>query len=148
MIDENSTKEEVLEELEAASETLRRYREKILEAVKKKAQTDDYSYNFINLIRVLDHDREMVLAAMRENGHDLVSLSDEWRGDREVVLEAVRNCASALQFASYELRNDCEFILAAVKQNRYALGWVSDKMQIDIVQGWAQCMGQEEKNDY
>lgn len=147
MINKNSTKEEAVEREEAANETLRRYREKILEAVKKKAQTADYSYNFINLIRVLDHDREMVLAAMRENGHDLVSLSDEWRGDREVVLEAVRNCAGALQFASYELRNDREFILAAVKQNRYALSWVSDKMQMEIAQCWANAMQQEVKND-
>ena len=143
MIDENSTKEEVLEELEFASETLKRYREKLLEAVKAKRE---YPI-FANVIRVLDHDREMVLAAVREEGSHLVSLGAEWRGDREVVMEAVKGHGGALRHASEELQNDREFILAAIKQNPTALGWVSDKMQIDIVQGWAQCMGQEEKND-
>jgi hypothetical protein len=27
------------------------------------------------------------------------------------------------------------------------LGWVSEEMQIDMVQGWAKCMEQELKND-
>jgi predicted ATP-dependent Lon-type protease len=83
MIDENSTKEEVLEELEFARETLKRYREKLLEAVKEKR-------DFTNVIIVLNHDREMVLATVRENGHNLISLGAEWRGDREVVMEAVK----------------------------------------------------------
>ena len=140
MIDENSTKEEVLEELEFARETLKRYREKLLEAVQERR-------DFTNVISVLDHDREMVLAAVRENGHNLISLGAEWRGDREVVMEAVKGRGDALEYASEELQGDREFILAAIKQNPKALRWVSAKMQIDIVQGGAQGMGQEEKND-
>ena len=140
MINKNSTKEEVLE---FASETLKRYREKLLEAVKEKRE---YPI-FTNVIRVLDHDREMVLALVREDGSNLVCLGAEWRGDREVVMEAVKEHGCALKYASEELQGDREFILAAIKQNPKALGWVSDKMQIDIVQGWAQCMGQGENND-
>jgi len=112
MIDKTSTKAECWAN---ASETLKRYREKLLEAVKR-------GDTFINLIRILEHDREMVLEAVRANGY-------------------------AFQFASYELKNDREFILAAVRQNASALGWVSEEMQIDMVQGWAKCMEQELKND-
>jgi len=61
-------------------------------------------------------EREIVLAAVRQNGKALRYASDELRADREIVLAAVRQSCWALEYASKDLRADREIVLAAVQQ--------------------------------
>ncbi len=53
------------------------------------------------------------------------------RGDREVVLAAVRQNAYALQYASKAVRGDREVALAAVKRHGYALCHASEALRGD-----------------
>ena len=62
------------------------------------------------------NDREIVLAAVKQNGSVLNSVSEELRNDREIVLAAVSQDGNALEYASEKLRNDREIVLAAGKQ--------------------------------
>ena len=57
--------------------------------------------------------------------------SNEFRSDRELVLAAVKQDGSALQYASEELRSDRELVLAAVKQNFLALKYVASALRSD-----------------
>ena len=78
----------------------------------------------------LKDDREIVLAAVLQIGGALMHASDALRGDREIVLAAVQNKARgiglALKFASESLRGDHEVVLAAVKHNGMCLHYASD----------------------
>ena len=47
--------------------------------------------------------------------------SKELREDKEVVLAAVKNNGSAIEFASYALQKDKDILLASVKNNMYAI---------------------------
>ena len=49
-------------------------------------------------------DREMVLEAVKRNGHALEDAAEELRADREVVLEAVKQDRWAIVHAAEELR--------------------------------------------
>jgi hypothetical protein len=55
---------------------------------------------------------------VKQNGHALISASEELKNDREIVLAAVKQHGGALQCASAELQNDRGIVLAAVQQNR------------------------------
>jgi len=84
----------------------------------------------------LKADREVVLAAVNQNGLALGYASDELRADREVVLAAVKkdgHDGSSLECASAELKADREVVLAAVNQNGLALGYASDELQADLI---------------
>ena len=76
-------------------------------------------------------DREVVLAAVAQNGYALRYASVELRADREVVLAAVAQDGDALQFASVELRADREVVLAAVAQYGDALQFASVELRAD-----------------
>ena len=52
----------------------------------------------------LQADREVVLAAVRQNGNALWFASEALQADRYVVLEAVREEGLALEYASDELK--------------------------------------------
>ena len=52
-------------------------------------------------------------------------LQRELRGDRDVVLAAVQQDGDALEYASAELQADREVVLAAVQQDGYALEYAS-----------------------
>jgi hypothetical protein len=60
-------------------------------------------------------DREVVLAAVGQDGSALAYASQELRNDREVVLAAVRQDGRARVFASDVLRNDRDVGLEAVR---------------------------------
>jgi hypothetical protein len=62
----------------------------------------------------LQSDREVVLAAVAQNGRALEHASAELQGDREVVLAAVAQDGHALKHASAELQGDREVVLAAL----------------------------------
>ena len=75
--------------------------------------------------------REVVLAAVAQNGEALLYASDELKADREVVLAAVAQHGHALRHASAELKADRGVVLAAVAQSGYALGHASDGLKAD-----------------
>jgi len=77
----------------------------------------------------LQGDREVVLAAVAENGFSLAYVSTEMRGDREVVLAAVARNGGALQYASAELKADREVVVTALVQFEGALRWASVDLQ-------------------
>lgn len=76
------------------------------------------------LDETLRHDRDIVLAAVRKNGHALGLAPEEFRGDRELVLEAIKHQPASISSAARELRMDLEFLVAAARLNdgvlRYA----------------------------
>jgi predicted RNA-binding protein (virulence factor B family) len=82
----------------------------------------------------LQSDREVVLAAIDNNVSAIEFASDNFRNDKEVILTAVKNssiCGSAFEYASEELKSDREFILEAVKKDAMALEYVSDDLRSD-----------------
>ena len=66
--------------------------------------------------RSLQADREIVLAAVRQNG---LALIYAWplQSDRKIVLAAVRKNGKALAYAAFRLRADRKIVLAAVQRN-------------------------------
>lgn len=49
-------------------------------------------------------DKEVVLAAVQQDGLALKYASDKLRNDKDIVLAAVQKDPKAIRFASYELR--------------------------------------------
>lgn len=89
-------------------------------------------------------DKEIVLAAVKNDGLALEYACEELRADREIVLTAVKNDSLALRFACEKFKSDREIVLAAVKKNGYALEYASNKLKTDkevvfvaIKDGWA-----------
>ena len=76
-------------------------------------------------------DREIVLAAVSNDGYALMDATEELRGDREIVLAAVSQAPSALQFATEELKGDREIVLAAVSENGLALQYATEELKGD-----------------
>ena len=76
-------------------------------------------------------DKEVVLAAVTQNGDALGYASDEPRADKEVVLAAVARNAGALKFASPELHADRDVVLTAVARNGHALMYASPELRAD-----------------
>ena len=76
-------------------------------------------------------EREMVLAAVKQNGHALRNAPAELKGEREIVLAAVKQNGNALQYASAELKGDREIVLAALEQNGGALQYASAELKGD-----------------
>lgn len=68
-------------------------------------------------------DREIVLAAMDTNGL-MLQIATEFQNDREVVLRAVANQAFAFQFASDPLRYEMDVVCAAIEQDGNVLSRV------------------------
>jgi hypothetical protein len=93
MINENSTKAEVLE------------------AVTKDGWELKYASD------ALRGDRDVVMAAVKKWGGALRFASDDLQNDRDVVMAAVNEDWLALKFASEELQGDREVIMADIKQN-------------------------------
>ena len=76
-------------------------------------------------------DREVVLAAVTQDGYALEDAFPELRADKAVVLAAVTQNYCALKYASKALQGDKEVILAAVTQNCWVLKNVSPELQGD-----------------
>ncbi|KAG2382666.1 hypothetical protein C9374_005246 [Naegleria lovaniensis] len=80
--------------------------------------------------------RDAVLEAAKITGHRTLhrlSLSnhEKFLNDKEIVLAAVTNDGIALQFASSELKNDKEVVLRAVMQNNQAQRYASETLTKD-----------------
>jgi len=76
-------------------------------------------------------DRDISLAAVRQNGAALEYVTDELQADVDVVLTAVRDDGLALRFAAIELRVHREVVLAAVTQNGKALQYAGADLRRD-----------------
>mmetsp|Transcript_43184 Transcript_43184/g.119442 ORF Transcript_43184/g.119442 Transcript_43184/m.119442 type:complete len:374 (+) Transcript_43184:28-1149(+) len=76
-------------------------------------------------------DRDVALAAVRQNGDALQFASEELRADREVVLAAVRGRGNAVRWASGALRADREVALAAVCQCGTAIQSLAKELLAD-----------------
>ncbi len=64
-------------------------------------------------------------------GVSLGSLPKKFRKDREVNLAAVRENARAIEYVSEELKKDKKFVLEAVMQNLWAIEYVSEELKKD-----------------
>ena len=80
----------------------------------------------------LQADREIVLAAVRQDGMALCFASEELQADREIVLAAVQQDGRALCFASAELQAEPDLVLAAVRQDGRALDYASVELLADL----------------
>jgi len=74
------------------------------------------------------HDREVVLAAMRAKGTQLRDAAEEFRRDREVVMAAVSSNGSALRFAADSLKRDQEVVLTAIRGSDLALRSAAEEL--------------------
>jgi hypothetical protein len=96
-------------------------------------------------------DREVVMAAVKENGFALEFASEALRNDKKVVIAAVGykgTClrhGRALKYASEELRNDIDVVRAALSQSWDAVNYASRQIQRNIIQDWLGI--KEVKND-
>ena len=75
--------------------------------------------------------KDIVLAAVQQNGLALDYASKELRNDPEIVLEAVQKNGEAFKFASEELKKDRAFVLKAVQQDVSALQFASEILKAD-----------------
>lgn len=77
------------------------------------------------------NDREVVLAAVQQDGEMLRNASEELRSDRQFVLDLLKQGVNVLGHVSEELRNDEEVVLAAVQLCGGALEHASEEQQND-----------------
>lgn len=76
-------------------------------------------------------DGELALAAVRECGLALQHASPALQGDRELVLAAVQRCGAALQHASADLRGDPEVVSRAVRRDQSTLSLAAESLRGD-----------------
>jgi len=80
----------------------------------------------------LKGDREVVLAAINQNGSTLEYANPKFKRDRDVVLAAVRRCGSALKYADPSLKCDKEVVKAAVAQSSWALTYADESLRNEL----------------
>ena len=83
----------------------------VLECIEDDCYYEDGTLNEEKLKNSMCNDREVVLAAVRQNGTALQFASEELRKDKEIALEAVKQDDSALKYISNELMSDEKFLL-------------------------------------
>lgn len=81
----------------------------------------------------LKRDREIVSAALQENGLALCSLPDLLKDDEHVVLEAVQSDGLALRYASPRLKAHHAIVFPALQQNLSAFDLISNTEDPAIV---------------
>lgn len=77
----------------------------------------------------LQDDKEVVLAAVKNQGFTLKFASERLQDDKEVVLATVKTSFSALQFVSERLQDDEEVVLIAMKNSIFALQLASARLR-------------------
>ena len=75
-------------------------------------------------------DRAAGLAAVMR-GESLESVTDALKADKDVVLAAVKQDGLALMYATFGLKADKEVVLAAVKQDGLALEFAAEELKAD-----------------
>ena len=105
------------------------------EALKQiNAGKDEEDNNYFSLAEAdekLKADKEVVLAAVKQDGYAFQYADKKLRADKEIVLEAVKNTGSAIRFVDDSFKKDREIVLAAVKQEGLALQYVDKKLRAD-----------------
>ena len=104
MINENSTRDEVL----------------------KKVRQNGYALRYASA--ELRGDRKVVMTAVKQNGRALRFASELLRGDREIVIEALKLKDFSLFGVSIGLRNDPEFMLETFKASLRVLSNASYRL--------------------
>ncbi len=80
----------------------------------KTGDVDAYSYSYLSIASMRRrNDKDIVLAAVNQNGHALKYASTELKNDKDIVLTAVNKAGYTLRYASTELQNDKKLILNA-----------------------------------
>ncbi len=79
----------------------------------------------------LKKDREIVLAALQQNGMNFQFADESLKKDREIALAAINQDAWALQFADESLKKDRDIVLAAVQQYGQALRYADGSLKKD-----------------
>ena len=77
------------------------------------------------------NNREIVLAAVQQDGTALEYASDIHKNDKDIVLVAVQNTGSGLKYAAEALKDDEEFILEAITKDRCAFRYASERLKGD-----------------
>lgn len=87
------------------------------------------AFNHINVL--LKNDRDVALAVVKGNSRFFKDLGEGLRGDKKIALVAVKNNGRVIEFASDELRDDKEVALAAVKRSGTAVKFLSLRLKDD-----------------
>jgi hypothetical protein len=77
----------------------------------------------------LEADRDIVLAAVKQNDYAMFYGATVLRADKEIILASVKKKPSTLQFASPELRADREIVLAAIEKDFQTLRLASEDLK-------------------
>lgn len=99
------------------------------EEVIRFVRIHSFSKNLRRVAKYVKNDRELLLAAVKENGLVIAFVNEKFSGDKEVVLAAVNSYGDALAFASDGLKNDVEVVIATVKNNGSALQFASNRLR-------------------
>ena len=100
------------------------HREFVLEAIRLRGTALEHAPLF-------QADREVVLAAVEQDGFALRYAAAELLSDAEIVLAAVRRDGWALSVAAPELLANRDIVLAAVQQDGWALRYVPAEIATD-----------------
>ena len=77
------------------------------------------------------NNKEVVLAAVKQDFNALLYASDKLKDDKEVVLEAVKQNGFSLVCVSDRLKDDVEVAMAVVKQDVLAFSCLSIRLKYD-----------------
>ena len=99
-------------------------------AIKHLIDGEDFKNKVFDLFR---GNKEVVLAAVSQNGNAFQFASEELRADKDVVLASIaaNPLSGVLEFASNELRADKEVVLAAINQHGNNFRHASPELQAD-----------------
>lgn len=78
-------------------------------------------------------DKEVVLAAIKQNGSDLIYASERLRDNKNIVIEALKNDKdkhyNVFRTVSLRLRDNPYVVLEAFYQNKHAIRYASNRIQ-------------------
>ena len=77
----------------------------------------------------LSDDTNIVLAAVHQSGYALKYASDRLKDNKNIALAAVQEDGEALKYVSKNLKDDTNIVLAAVHQSGHALKYASDSLK-------------------
>ncbi|MGR3912318.1 MAG: DUF4116 domain-containing protein [Candidatus Rhabdochlamydia sp.] len=80
----------------------------------------------------LKNNKQIVLAAVKNNWQALKYANDKLKDDPDVVLAAIEKSGYALEYASARLKNDKEFILPILKKHDWTFEFISDELKDDL----------------
>ena len=99
------------------------------EIVLAAVRQNHWAFEFAS--EALRKDKKFVLATLKESGYALQYANEGLKNDKDLVVAAVQRHGLALQFASLELQNDRATVLAAVQQNGLALQFANEEFKRD-----------------